>query len=63
MNTLKDEMSEEEEKLKHPQLKSDKFPAYDAVTSENSQKYISYDLPLIGLNRVITLTTRLESTT
>ena len=56
-------MNEEEEKLKRPQLKSDKFPAYDAVTTEAPTKYISYDLPLIGLNHVMTLTTRLESTT
>ena len=63
MDQLKEEMNEEEEKLKHPQLKSDKFPAYDAVLSEVPTKVISYDLPLIGLGRVITLSTRLESTT
>lgn len=63
MDAMKDELAEEEEKLKHPQLKTDKLPAYDAVLSEAPTKVISYDLPLIGLGRVIALPTRLESTT
>ena len=63
MDQLKEEMNEEERKLRVPQLKSDKFPAYDAIIAETPQRYITYDISLIGLKRVITLTTRLESTT
>ena len=63
MDTLREEMNEEEMKLRVPQLKSDKYPAYDAVIQETAVRYITYDLPLIGLQKVMTLTTRLESTT
>lgn len=63
MDTMKNELAEEEEKLKHPQLKTDKLPPYDGILPEVATKVISYDLPLISLGRVIALSTRLESTT
>ena len=63
MDQLKEEMNEEERKLREPQLKSDKFPAYDAIIAESATRYITYNMPLVDLRQVMTLTTRLESTT
>lgn len=44
-------------------IKSDKFPMYDPVLPQYNTKFISYDKQMIGLNKVQTFATRLESTT
>jgi hypothetical protein len=49
MDQLKEEMNEEERKLREPQLKSDKLPAYDAIIAESAARYITYNMPLVNL--------------
>jgi len=45
------------------EIKSNLFPPYDGIISKKNTKYISYDLDLVDLREIITLSTRLESTT
>jgi ER membrane protein complex subunit 1 len=44
-------------------LKSDKFPMYDPVIPQLNTKFVTYDLQLVGLERIQTFSSRLESTT
>ena len=43
-------------------LKNKQYPPYDAVLARMDSAFLSYDLPLIGLQKVQTFATRLEST-
>ena len=43
-------------------VKSKQFPPYDGVIPQKNTNYISYNLQLIGLNKIYTYSTRLEST-
>jgi hypothetical protein len=43
-------------------VKSNQYPMYDGVIPQKNTRYISYDLPLLGLKNVYTFSTRLEST-
>ena len=44
------------------QLKTNKYLVYDPVVPSFDVRYISYDLPLVGLENLYTFSTRLEST-
>lgn len=44
------------------QLKSSKYLVYEPVIPAYDSRYITYDLPLIGLDSIRTFSTRLEST-
>lgn len=44
------------------QLKSDKFPVYDPMIPQYDVRFLTYDLPIVGLSSMRTFTTKLEST-
>ena len=53
---------EPEEPPMELQLKSDRFPVYDPVIPQYDVRFLSYDLPLVGLSGMRTFPTKLEST-
>jgi len=55
----------EEEEVEPPmelQLKSDRFPVYDPVIPSFDVRFLTYDINLVGLNKLQTFSTKLEST-
>jgi hypothetical protein len=44
-------------------LKVEQLPRYEPVIPKLNKKYLSYDLKLVGLEEILTFTSRIESTT
>ena len=62
MPEVKDLEEEEVEPPMELQLKSNKFQVYDPVIPSFDVRFLTYDLPLIGLEKMCTFSTKLEST-
>lgn len=57
------ESLEDPDKVKPIELKVEQLPRYEPVIPQLNKKYLSYDSDLVGLEQVLTFTSRLESTT
>lgn len=58
-----DELKEDPNAPQPIRLKSEAYPRYEPVLPVNPKRYLSYDRKLIGLEKALTFSTRLESTT
>lgn len=58
-----EELKEDPDKPLPIKLKLDTFPRYEPVIPVMWKRYLSYDLKLVGLEHVLTMPTKLESTT
>lgn len=59
---MMDELKEDPDKPVPIKLKLEAFPRYEPVIPIMWKRYLSYDLNLVGLQQVLTMTTKLEST-